>query len=191
MIGETGIARRERIQNAVRLDDIQKRDWYQCHVLARGDHHQFFVYRTLSSEFIDGIGTGWPESGMVAPKLHDDRTIVLLKAILLKRSRGATKQGTLLAACRSVPPVQNLRIRHEPLTRSAVWASGIGPDSRARVNPVLGRARWQSDWRGLHPRNPETASMAEILVPLDVLSGAADLHDVQPAVAIDVRNCAT
>ena len=86
LIDETGAGRHEWIEEPVQVDDIKVRDWNQCHVRARGNHFQFFINGMLSSEFVDGIGEGRLESGSIALQLHDDRTIVQFKEILLKHS---------------------------------------------------------------------------------------------------------
>ena len=85
IIDETGNALHERIEDPVRIEDIRERDWNHCRIRARGDHFQFLINRKLSSEFSDGIGKGQLDSGSIALQLHDDRTIVQFKDILLKR----------------------------------------------------------------------------------------------------------
>ena len=87
VIDEAGSGRHERIQDPVRLEDFRERDWNHCHIRARGDHFKFFINRKLSSEFIDGIAEGRLESGSIALQLHDDRTVVQFKDILLKQLR--------------------------------------------------------------------------------------------------------
>lgn len=85
IIDETGAGIHQRIEDPVRIEDIRERDWNHCRIRAQGDHFQFFINRKLSSEFTDGIGQGRLESGSIALQLHDDRTIVQFKDILLKR----------------------------------------------------------------------------------------------------------
>lgn len=87
IIDEVGNPLYERIEDPVRIEDIRPRDWNHCQIRARGDHFQFFINRKLSSEFTDGIGKGRLDSGSIALQLHDDRTIVQFKDILLKRLR--------------------------------------------------------------------------------------------------------
>ncbi len=87
VIDEHGAGRPERIENHVELGDIKKRDWNRCHILAKGNHFRFFINGMLSSEFIDGIGEGRLESGLIALQLHDKGTVVEFKDILLKRQQ--------------------------------------------------------------------------------------------------------
>lgn len=85
IIDEAGAGLHQRIEDPIGIEDFQERDWNHCRIRARGDHFQFFINRKLSSEFTDGIGKGRLESGSIALQLHDDRTIVQFKDILLKR----------------------------------------------------------------------------------------------------------
>ncbi len=85
IIDEAGAGLHQRIEDPLGIEDFRERDWNHCRIRARGDHFQFFINRKLSSEFTDGIGKGRLESGSIALQLHDDRTIVQFKDILLKR----------------------------------------------------------------------------------------------------------
>lgn len=87
VISENGTGHQERIENPAELDDIKKRDWNRCYILARGNHFQFLINGTLSSEFIDGIGEGRLESGFIALQLHEKGTIVQFTDILLRREK--------------------------------------------------------------------------------------------------------
>jgi hypothetical protein len=73
------------IKDAVTLDDIKKRDWNECRVVAKGNHLQLFINGKLSSEFTDGIKEGQLESGFIGLQLHDKGMIVDFKEILLKK----------------------------------------------------------------------------------------------------------
>lgn len=79
-----GTAQSTTIERAIQAGDIQVRDWNQCLIRARGNHLQFFINGRLSSEFIDGVSQGRLEGGLLAFQLHDDRTIVQFKEILLR-----------------------------------------------------------------------------------------------------------
>ena len=85
VIHADGTARSTTIERAVQTGDIQVRDWNQCLIRARGNHFQFFINGRLSSEFTDGVSQGRLESGLLAFQLHDDRTIVEFREILLRR----------------------------------------------------------------------------------------------------------
>ncbi len=84
LIDEDGTAHAERLENHVRLVDINKRDWNRCHVVARGNHFRFSINGILSSEFVDGIREGYLNSGLIALQIHEKGTVVQFKDILLK-----------------------------------------------------------------------------------------------------------
>ena len=84
VIDEGGAGQSSRIEDPVRLEDIRERDWNRCHVIARGNHLQFFLNGKLSSEFIDGMREGYLASGAIALQLHDKGMVVEFKDILLK-----------------------------------------------------------------------------------------------------------
>ncbi len=86
VIREDGTSHEETIEDHVGLDDIKKRDWNRSHILASGNHFQFFINGKLSSEFFDGIGAGRLESGFVALQLHNEGTVVQFKNLLLERT---------------------------------------------------------------------------------------------------------
>ena len=85
VITENGTASWERLESPVALEDIRKRDWNHCQIVARRNHFQFMINGKLSSEFVDGVSEGGLESGFIALQLHDKGTIVQFKDILLKR----------------------------------------------------------------------------------------------------------
>ena len=49
------------------------------HIIARGNHFQFFINGKLSSEFTDGIKEGRLESGSIGLQLHDKGMVVEFK----------------------------------------------------------------------------------------------------------------
>ncbi len=85
VIDKTGNASRHTIENHVTPDDIKKRDWNECHIIARGNRFKFFINGRLSSEFTDGINNGHLENGFIGLQLHDEGMIVQFKDIRLKR----------------------------------------------------------------------------------------------------------
>ena len=85
VIAENGTASWERLDDPVALEDIKKRDWNSCHIVAKGSHFQFMINGKLSSEFLDGISEGRLESGFIALQLHEKDTIVQFRDILLRR----------------------------------------------------------------------------------------------------------
>ena len=87
IISEDGTGHQEAIVDHVELEDIKKRGWNQCSILAKGNSFQFLVNGKLSSEFVDGVDKGRLESGFIALQLHDKGMAVQFKDILLKRIR--------------------------------------------------------------------------------------------------------
>lgn len=84
-IDASGAARSEKIENPVTLEDIGRRAWNQCRIVARGSHFQFFINGKLSSAFVDGIAAGGLEQGSIALQLHERGTRVAFREIRLKR----------------------------------------------------------------------------------------------------------
>ena len=87
IISEDGTAHAEKLENHVRLVDIKRRDWNRCHILATSNRFQFSINGVLSSEFVDGIGEGRLDSGLIALQIHEKGTTVQFKDILLKQLR--------------------------------------------------------------------------------------------------------
>ena len=87
IISEDGTGHEEAIVNPVELEDIKKRGWNQCRILAKGNSFQFHINGKLSSAFVDGVDKGRLESGFIALQLHDKGMAVQFKDILLKRIR--------------------------------------------------------------------------------------------------------
>lgn len=84
VIDEDGNGHHYPIKNHVTLDDIKKRSWNQCHIIAKGNHFQFFINGKLSSEFTDGLEEGRLESGFIGFQLHDKGMVVEFQDVLLK-----------------------------------------------------------------------------------------------------------
>lgn len=102
VIDEDGRGEHQKIDGAVQLDDINKRDWNRCRIVAQGRHFQFFINDKLASEFSDNIRDGHLESGFIGLQLHDKGMIVEFKEIELKKlaatGTGDLPQGDGIAA---------------------------------------------------------------------------------------------
>ena len=85
VIDKNGNAHYNRIENQLKIEDIKQRDWNRGHVIARGNHFQFFINGKLSSEFTDGIEQGRLESGFIGLQLHNKGMVVEFRDIRLKR----------------------------------------------------------------------------------------------------------
>lgn len=86
VINEDGTGTHSRIENAIRLEDIRKRDWNQCRIVARGNAFEFFINGKLASAFVDNFRGDTFPSGLIALQLHDKGMIVEFKDIRLKKS---------------------------------------------------------------------------------------------------------
>jgi len=73
------------IKDAVRREDIKKRDWNTCRIIAKGSHFRFFINGKLASEFEDNIGEGLLEKGFIGLQLHDKGMIVEFMELELKK----------------------------------------------------------------------------------------------------------
>ena len=85
VIDEEGKGHHTKIDEAVKLEDIKKRDWNECHVLAKGNNFKFFINGKPASEFTDDIKEGRLESGFIGFQLHDKGMIVEFKDVRLKK----------------------------------------------------------------------------------------------------------
>ena len=83
-IDESGEGQSSQLEGAVTLDDIHKSDWNQAHVVASGNHLQFYVNGKLASEFTDNYRDGGLRSGMIGLQLHDKDMIVEFREVFLK-----------------------------------------------------------------------------------------------------------
>jgi hypothetical protein len=72
------------IPNGLTLEDIIAHQWNHVHVIAQGNHLQFFINGTLSSELRDEFQSYF-KSGMIALQIHDPGMVVEFKDIQLKR----------------------------------------------------------------------------------------------------------
>ena len=87
VIAEDGTGYHGRIENPVEIEDVKRRDWNRVHIIARGNHLQFLINGRMSSEFVDEIGEGFLESGLIALQLHDKGMVVQFRDILLRRAK--------------------------------------------------------------------------------------------------------
>ena len=74
-----------KIQGTVTLKDIKQGDWNAVHVIARGNHFQFFINGKLSSEFTEHLPMEKRlHRGMIQLQVHDPGMVVQFKDIRLK-----------------------------------------------------------------------------------------------------------
>ncbi len=85
LIDEQGNMHSSKIENPVKLADINKHDWNEGHIIAQGNKFQFFINGKLASGFTDNIKQGHLESGMIGLQLHDKGMVVQFKNIFLKK----------------------------------------------------------------------------------------------------------
>lgn len=85
VIDENDQPTRSPIEDAVTVDDIRKDDWNDVHIIAKGNHYQYFINGKLSSEFTEHLPKERRlESGMIQLQLHDPGMIVHFKDLKLK-----------------------------------------------------------------------------------------------------------
>ena len=85
LIDEEGNMHSSKIENPVKLDDINKHDWNEGHIIAQDNKCEFFINGKLASGFTDKIKQGHLESGMIGLQLHDKGMVVQFKDIFLKK----------------------------------------------------------------------------------------------------------
>ena len=74
-----------KIENAVTGEDINKGDWNEVHVIARGNNFRFFINGKLSSEFTEHLPDDKRlDKGMIQLQLHDPGMVVHFRDIRLK-----------------------------------------------------------------------------------------------------------
>ena len=73
------------IKNALTEADINKGDWNDVRVIARGNNFKLFINGKLSSEFTEKIDRKKRlQSGMIQLQLHDPGMIVHFKNLRIK-----------------------------------------------------------------------------------------------------------
>lgn len=85
VIDENEKGRLSKIENAVTLKDIRKRDWNDVRIVAKESHFQFFINGKLASEFTDKAKVGQLKQGAIALQLHDKGMHVEFRQLRLKR----------------------------------------------------------------------------------------------------------
>jgi hypothetical protein len=86
IIDEDGKTHSSSIGGAVTLADIHPHQWNDVHIIARGNHFQFFINGKLASEFTDNAKIGRLDYGAIGLQIHDKGMKVEFKDIRLKRT---------------------------------------------------------------------------------------------------------
>jgi len=71
-------------KDPITLKDINKGDWNEVHVIARGRNLKFYLNGKLSAEFTDNA-PNWFKSGAIGLQIHDKGMEVHFKDIVLKK----------------------------------------------------------------------------------------------------------
>ena len=74
----------EKIKGTIKLDEINRHDWNDCRIVAKGNFFQLWINNKLASEFTDNIKNGQLEKGFIGLQLHDKGMVVEFKDIYLK-----------------------------------------------------------------------------------------------------------
>jgi hypothetical protein len=90
VIDEQGTAHSSTIRAAVGKKDIRPHEWNDIHIIARGNHFQFFINGKLASEFTDNAERGRLDHGAIGLQIHDKGMRVEFKDIRLKRPASAS-----------------------------------------------------------------------------------------------------
>ncbi|MCZ6671495.1 MAG: DUF1080 domain-containing protein [Verrucomicrobia bacterium] len=84
VIEPDGSTRHDIIPGALRLDQINAHQWNEVHIIARGNHFQFFINGKLASEVTDNFKDSFKQ-GSIALQIHEKGMIVDFKDLRLKR----------------------------------------------------------------------------------------------------------
>ena len=84
VIDNDGKGKSEKIKDAIKLDEINRHDWNDCRIVAKGKFFQLWINNKLASEFTDNIKKGQLEKGFIGLQLHDKGMVVEFKDIYLK-----------------------------------------------------------------------------------------------------------
>lgn len=76
-----------KIEDAVTLKDIKKRDWNKVRLVARGNHFQFYINGKMAAEFTDNASDGQLKSGAIGLQLHEKGMEVQFKDLWLKQKK--------------------------------------------------------------------------------------------------------
>ena len=94
VIDENGKPHASILPRSLTLADIRPHQWNDVHLIAQGNHFQFFINNKLASEFTDNARRGSLEYGAIGLQIHDKGMEVHFKDIRLKRKGGAERYGT-------------------------------------------------------------------------------------------------
>jgi hypothetical protein len=86
IIDEDGKPHSSNIPGALTLPDIRPHQWNDVHIIARGNHFQFFINGKPASEFTDNAKSGRLDNGAIGLQIHDKGMKVEFKDIRLKRT---------------------------------------------------------------------------------------------------------
>jgi hypothetical protein len=86
VIDENGKPHYSTIGGALTVGDIRPHQWNDVHIIARGNHFQFFINGKTASEFTDNAKSGRLDNGAIGLQIHDKGMKVEFKDIRLKRT---------------------------------------------------------------------------------------------------------
>ncbi|MHC4657321.1 MAG: 3-keto-disaccharide hydrolase [Planctomycetota bacterium] len=86
IIDENGKPHSSNIPGALTVADIRLHQWNDVHIIARGNHFQFFINGKPASEFTDNAKSGRLDNGAIGLQIHDKGMKVEFKDIRLKRT---------------------------------------------------------------------------------------------------------
>jgi len=84
VIDEDGKPHASSIREGLTIGDIRPHQWNNVHIIARGNHFQFFINGKLASEFTDNAKRGRLARGAIGLQIHDKGMRVEFKDIRLK-----------------------------------------------------------------------------------------------------------
>lgn len=87
VMGRDGSVLRAKIDGAITVSEIRKREWNSVRVVARDDNFQFFINNKPAAEFTDKFDRGRLSRGAIGLQLHDKGMVVEFKNIRLKKLR--------------------------------------------------------------------------------------------------------
>lgn len=78
-------AESKKLEKAVTLRDIRKRDWNNVRIVVRKNHFRFSINDRVSAEFTDNAAEGQLRHGAIALQLHDKGMHVEFRKMYLRR----------------------------------------------------------------------------------------------------------
>jgi len=85
VIDEKGRGHPEKIEGAIRLEEIRRRDWNHVHITVRGYHFRMKINGKTAAELTDNLESERLHEGAIGLQLHDRGMKVEFKNIRLKR----------------------------------------------------------------------------------------------------------